>query len=153
MPLKAKYHVALRLYPIFPLMSRMSLKDTKLPVGGGLEQKDPIFVPKGFVAEWSQYAMNRDSSVFGDDVEAFNPDRWNTIRLGPWRYMPFGGGPRNCLGQQKVLVEAAYTLVRLAAKFEILESRDERPWNGDVKMTCKNANGCKVALFNGAKTT
>jgi cytochrome P450 len=151
--LKAKYRVALRLYPIFPLMSCMSLKDTKLPVGGDLEQKDPTFAPKGFVAEWSQYAMNRDPSVFDADVEAFNPDRWNTIRPGPWQYILFGGGLRNCLGQQKVLVEAAYTLMRLAARFEILESKDVRPWNGDVKMTCKNANGCKIALFDGAKTT
>ena len=142
---------ALRLYPIFARLARTALRDTTLPVGGGPEQKDPIFVPKGYAVEWSQYAMNRDPSVFGDDVEEFNPDRWNDIRPGPWQYFPFGGGPRNCLGQQKVLVEAAYTLVRMATRFETLESRDERPWKGVVTLTCKNGNGCKVALYNRPK--
>lgn len=107
-------------------------------------------MPKGTVSEWSQYALHRDPSIFGEDVESFNPDRWNHISPGPWQYMPFGGGPRNCLGQQKVLVEAAYTLARMAVRFETLESRDEKPWKGDIKLTCKNANGCKVALYREA---
>jgi len=61
--------------------------------------------------------------------------------------VPFGGGPRNRLGQQKLLVEAAYVLVRMATSFERLESRDEKMWKGDIKLTCKNVNGCKVALY------
>jgi len=94
----------------------------------------------------SYYALHRDSSIFGADVEDFKPDRWKSIRCGQWDFMPFGGGQRACLGQQKALVEAAYVLVRLASVFPILESRDTEPWKGELKLTCKSANGCKIAL-------
>ena len=87
--------------------------------------------------------MNRDPSVFGDDVESFSPNRRNSIPPVSWQYLPGGGCQGNCLGQQKVLVEGAYTLVKLAARFETLESENDRPWDGDVKLTCNNANGCQ----------
>jgi cytochrome P450 len=69
--------------------------------------------------------------------------------------MGFGGGNRECLGQQKVLVEAAYVLVRLAKEFGRLESRDKEDWVGEMKLTCKSKNGCKLALYregSGAKS-
>jgi len=142
---------SLRLFPIFPLLGRTALNDTKLPVGGGTDQNDPIFVPKGSMVVMSSYALHRDPSVFGNDVESFNPDRWNDIHPGQWEFMPFGGGQRACMGQQKVFVEAAYLLVRMTGTFETLESRDNAEWKGELKLTCKNANGCKVALHRGSK--
>jgi cytochrome P450 len=137
----------LRLYPIFALMGRAALQDTTLPVGGGPNQNAPLFVPKGTIVSMSYYALHRDPAVYGDDVEAFRPERWESIRPSHWEFMGFGGGNRECLGQQKVLVEAAYVLVRLAKRFEVLESRDPKEWVGELKMTCKSKNGCKVALY------
>ena len=60
--------------------------------------------------------------------------------------MAFGGGNRECLGKPKMLIEAAYVLLRLAQRFEVLESRDGSDWVGENKMTCKNKHGCKLAL-------
>jgi hypothetical protein len=40
-------------------------------------------------------------------------------------------------------------LLRLAAQFEGLESGDEVPWKGQLMLTCKSANGCKVSLRKG----
>jgi cytochrome P450 len=103
----------LRLYPIFTLMGRAALQDTTLPVGGGPAQDEPMFVPKGAVAVMHYYALHRDPSVYGEDVETFRPERWETVHPSNWEFMGFGGGNRECLGRQKVLVEAAYVLVRL----------------------------------------
>jgi cytochrome P450 len=136
----------LRLYPVFPLMSRGALKDTQLPTGGGPNQDQPIFVPKNTIVVLSYYALHRDPTVFGEDVEDFRPERWETIKPGAWDFMGFGGGNRACMGQQKVLVEAAYVLVRFAKKFSKLESRDSSAWEGEMKLTCKSKNGCKIAL-------
>ena len=36
--------------------------------------------------------------------------------------------------------------IRLAGTFKKLESRDDQDWKGDIKITCKNANVCKVAF-------
>jgi cytochrome P450 len=62
--------------------------------------------------------------------------------------MPFGGGPRQCLGKEKALVETAYFLVAMARKFPRVESRDERDWAGKAKLSARNANGCLIAVFD-----
>ncbi|KAI1845192.1 hypothetical protein JX265_006970 [Neoarthrinium moseri] len=85
---------SLRLYPVFPLMGRMALRDTILPVGGGPAQDGPIFVSKGTKVEVGYHALHRDPSAFGANVETFRPDRWNTISPGQWEFMGFGGGVR-----------------------------------------------------------
>ncbi|KAL9121277.1 MAG: hypothetical protein Q9187_002162 [Circinaria calcarea] len=138
---------SLRLYPVFPLLARVSLADTKLPTGGGADRKSPIFIPKGTGVGTSFYALHREPLVYGGNVEEFDPSRWDSIHPGPWEYMPFGGGQRSCMGQLKALVEASYVLVRIARDFKRIESRDDRAWKGEVRLTCRNANGCKVALF------
>lgn len=141
---------ALRLYPVFPLMGRIALCDTVLPTGGGPDLSAPIFVPKGAKVEVGQYSLHRDPRVFGEDTEAFRPERWDSINPTQWEFMAFGGGSRACLGRQKSLVEAAYVLARLAREFPKLESRDAEEWKGDMKLTCKSANGCKVALYKAS---
>ncbi|KAF4624127.1 hypothetical protein G7Y89_g14046 [Cudoniella acicularis] len=137
---------SLRLYPVFPILSRTSLCDTTLPTGGGKNQDEAVFVPQGTLVVMSYFALHRDPLVFGDDVETFKPERWNAINPKQWEYIPFGGGQRACLGQHKVLVEATYVLLRIAATFEHLECRDDMPWKGELQLTCKSANGCKVSL-------
>ncbi|KAI0974116.1 cytochrome P450 alkane hydroxylase-like protein [Xylaria arbuscula] len=140
---------SLRLYPIFPLMGRVALRDTTLPVGGGPDRGESVFVPKGTKIEACYYALHRDPDVFGKDVEAFRPERWESINPRPWEFMGFGGGSRACLGQQKSLTEASFVLASLAIRFETLESRDDRDWKSEMKLTCQNANGCKIA-FTGS---
>jgi cytochrome P450 len=138
--------VALRFYPVFPLLGRVALCDTQLPIGGGNDGSSPIFVPKGSTVVISHYALNRDRSVFGQNIDDFDPDRWNTICPEQWQFMPFGGGQRACMGQQKALVEASYVLVRLAQSFDSIESRDPAPWKGELNLTWKKVNGCKVSF-------
>ncbi|KAI1407141.1 cytochrome P450 [Hypoxylon sp. FL1857] len=140
-------HETLRLYPIFPLLGRVALRDTILPVGGGPSHNCPIFVPKGSPVVMAYYALHRNTSVFGDDIEAFRPERWNSVTPGHWEFMGFGNGDRACLGQEKALIEAAYVLARLSREFAKLESRDARDWKGELKLTCKSAHGCKIAVY------
>jgi cytochrome P450 len=138
---------ALRLYPVFPMLGRTCLQDTTLPMGGGKNQDEPIYVKKGTFVVTSYIAMHMDPRVFGKSPELFRPSRWNEIRPLQWEYMPFGGGERACLGREKVLAEAAYVIARFAQTFSRVESRDDRPWKEIVRMTAKNANGCLVGLF------
>lgn len=133
------------------MLGREALRDTVLPRGGGPDGSRPIFVPENVHAVTSFYTLHRDPSVFGDDVEAFRPERWVPKEEGgvdpsPWEFMPFGGGERSCLGRSKAVAEAAYVLSRLALEFEELQARDEREWTMEQKLTCKNKNGCKVAF-------
>ena len=85
---------SLRLYPVFPIMGRSATQDTKLPVGGGPNQDESIFIPKGTVANMSWYALHRDPAVYVKDVETFRPARWESIQPTHWDLMGFGGSNR-----------------------------------------------------------
>jgi cytochrome P450 len=128
-------------------MGRVCLQDTTLPIGGGASQNEPIFVPKGTSILTSFFTLHRNESVFGPNASKFVPDRWNLISPKPYEYMPFGAGQRACLGKEKVLAEAAFVLARMAQRFQKVEPRDEKPWKGQLMLTAKNSDGCKVALF------
>jgi len=51
-----------------------------------------------------------------------------------------------CAGHQKATLEASYVVARMLQEFEKIESRDSRPWAGQVRLTSRNANGCLVSL-------
>ncbi|KAK1141876.1 hypothetical protein N8T08_008389 [Aspergillus melleus] len=137
----------LRVHPVAPINSRVAVRDTILPVGGGPDHKSPIFIPKGqkyviptpflmFLRvtdslvnktriSFPTYVLHRRSDIYGPDAHEFRPERWGepTFRPG-WAYIPFNGGPRICLGQQYALTEAGYTIVRLVQTFKAVEQRD-----------------------------
>ena len=137
---------ALRLYPVFGNLARTALSDTKLPTGGGVNRDQPVNVKVGTKYFAHFYALHRDEKVFGSDVESFRPDRWKNIYPTPWQYMPFGGGQRPCLGQQKAKFDASFLLIKMLQCFESIKSHDDRNWAGDTRLTTWNANGCKVGL-------
>jgi cytochrome P450 len=128
-------------------MNRMALCDTVLPTGGGPVGNAPIFAPAGTRFDTCFSTLHRDKEIWGPDADVFRPDRW----AGEWRpsafeYMPFGAGLRQCLAQQKATMETSYLITRLLQEFKEIQSRDERPWQAQVALTAKNANGCLVAL-------
>lgn len=136
----------LRLNPVAPLMSRMCLRDTVLPAGGGPDGGDPLLVTRGQTIAWSTFALHRDSSFWGADVESFRPERWEDVRPR-WEYIPFGGGTRICPAQQLALTEIGYVVVRLVQTFKTLENRDPEPWEELLKMTLVSKNGVQVGMF------
>jgi cytochrome P450 len=103
--LKALLNETLRLYPIVPGNAREALADTVIPVGGGEDGLSPLFVPKGTLVSWDVYTMHRRKDLFGNDADAFRPERWldedgrKGLRPG-WEFLPFNGGPRICLGRE-----------------------------------------------------
>lgn len=128
-------------------MNRVARVDTILPKGGGPSGGNPIFAPAGTGFDTSWYNLHRLKSIWGTDADEFTPDRWETFKPDAWQYVPFGGGPRSCLGRTKALGEASYVIVRLMREFGEIESRDDKEWTGQVQLTAKNANGCKIALI------
>ena len=127
-------------------MNRIACRDTTLPEGGGPDGKNPIYVRAGTMVDMAFFVLHRLPSIWGTDAELFKPDRWDNLKPNAWEFVPFGGGPRGCAGRHKALTEASYIIVRFLQEFGSIESRDDRGWTGQVQLTAKNVNGCKVAM-------
>lgn len=91
---------ALRMTGILPMMERESLEDTVLPRGGGPDGSKPVFLPKGQRVMISIYAMQQRCDIWGDDPDVFRPERWENRKAG-FEFIPFGGGPRKCVGRKR----------------------------------------------------
>jgi cytochrome P450 len=85
-------------------------------------------IPKGCGVSVSQWVVHRDPRWFEDPL-AFRPDRWNgelQKRLPRFAYFPFGGGPRQCIGNAFAQMEAALVLATIAQRFRFRLVPDHR---------------------------
>lgn len=137
---------SLRLKPVVPSNTRIAMRDTVLPLGGGPDEKSPIFVPKGTAIGYSVWSMHRRKDFYGPDALEFKPERWEKLRPG-WEYLPFNGGPRICIGQNFALTEASYVMIRLLQHFKRIEPRDDKPWKEFQTLTLAVRNGVWVGLY------
>lgn len=122
-------HEALRLYPPIWGFGRMAVRDSAI---------GPYHIPAGTTVFMSQWTLHRDPRHF-DRPDAFDPDRWAcglASRLPRCAYLPFGVGPRRCLGNTFALVEAAIVLATLVRRFRF-ESVDAREPEVDPVVTLR----------------
>ena len=67
------------------------------------------------------WVVHRDARWF-DEPEAFRPERWAddaARRLPRFAYFPFGGGPRQCIGNSFATMEATLILAAIAQRFRL----------------------------------
>jgi cytochrome P450 len=65
--------------------------------------------------------VQRDARWY-DEPEAFRPERWReevAARLPKFAYFPFGGGPRQCIGNSFAMMEAVLILASVARRFRL----------------------------------
>ncbi|KAL3194380.1 hypothetical protein MRX96_046118 [Rhipicephalus microplus] len=96
----------LRLYPPAVRLERYAINDYVLGETG-------IRVPKNSSVIVPIYAMHRDPAVF-PDPENFLPERFsdeNVESIKPYTYLPFGAGPRNCIGMRLALQSVKLCLI------------------------------------------
>jgi cytochrome P450 len=99
-------HEALRLCPPGAGTPRLLHKDLAV---------DGYRLQAGTVAVISFYAMHRDPKLW-DDPLTFDPDRFLPERSqgrSRWQYLPFGGGPRSCIGDHFAMLEATLALATI----------------------------------------
>ncbi len=108
---------SMRLYPPAWAMSRMALTD---------DQLGPHHIPAGNTVLMSPYLLHHDPRNW-DQPDVFDPDRFAPGRSdGPhgkerhaYAYLPFGGGPRLCIGNQFALMEMQIMLGLFARSFSV----------------------------------
>ncbi|KAI1621931.1 cytochrome P450 family protein [Exophiala viscosa] len=134
----------IRVVGVVPMNERAATCDTTLPRGGGADGLSPVFVPKGTQVLIPTYSMQHREDIWGPDVDEYKPERWQDRKFG-WDFIPFGGGVRQCLGQQFARTETMYVLARALQIFDQIENM-EGP--GPVKMhhTIENRSGTGVQV-------
>ncbi|MCX8225485.1 MAG: cytochrome P450, partial [Sulfitobacter sp.] len=111
---------ALRLYPPAGIISRTAQKADTL---GGREIRpgDTVMIPI--------YALGRHEQLW-DDPNAFKPERFEDRKsIDRYAYLPFGDGPRICIGASFALQEAVIVLATLLSryKFTAVKGKDPEP--------------------------
>jgi cytochrome P450 len=102
----------LRMYPPAYAVSRMALRDTQI---------GPYKVEKNSVVNAIIYFTHHHPD-FWENPEVFNPDRFNEQAdkaRHRWAYLPFGGGPRVCIGNMFALMEAQIMLATIASRYRL----------------------------------
>ena len=130
---------AMRLYPPAYAFGREALADCEI---GGYR------VPAGATVFISQWAVHRDPRFFGADAEAFRPERWTAefeAALPRYAYLPFGGGPRVCIGNRFAMMEAVLLLATVARRFRLplASDREVAPF---PSITLRPVGGVPVRL-------
>ncbi len=104
---------SLRLWPTAPGFARGAVRDTVLAGTYPMTTDDWCLIMSA--------AVHRDPSVWGDDAEEFDPDRFLPARVRSrpaHTYFPFGTGERSCIGRQFALHEAILLLARICHRFD-----------------------------------
>jgi cytochrome P450 len=103
---------AMRLYPPAHTLSRTALGEDRL---------GNFTVPAGAVVTISPYVTHRNPR-FWPDPERFEPERFlpeRTVARPRFAYLPFGGGPRICIGNGFALAEAQVIVAMVASRFRL----------------------------------
>ena len=101
---------SLRLYPPAYAVGREATRETTL---GGFS------IPAGATLFFSPWTLHRDARWF-PAPEAFRPERWldgSAARVPRYAYLPFGAGPRICIGERFATMEMILVLATLVRRF------------------------------------
>ncbi|XP_010499724.1 PREDICTED: protein LUTEIN DEFICIENT 5, chloroplastic-like [Camelina sativa] len=132
---------SLRLYPQPPVLIRRSLESDMLgqyPIKRGEDF---------FISVWNLHR----SPLHWDEAEKFNPERWPLDGPNPnetnqnFSYLPFGGGPRKCIGDMFASYENVVAIAMLIRRFNFQTAPGAPP----VKMT----TGATIHTTEGLKLT
>ncbi|GER36058.1 cytochrome P450 [Striga asiatica] len=124
----------LRLYPPVIALYQHAHENTKIgnfAIPAGIDLLLPIML------------VNRDPGLWGHEAEEFKPERFARGQLAG--FMPFGWGPRTCVGQNFAMVEAKVALAVMLKQFsfEVSASYAHAPY---TVMTPQPQHGAQIVL-------
>ncbi|MGO4572428.1 cytochrome P450 [Microvirga sp. 2TAF3] len=134
---------ALRLYPPVPFMSRSAIKDDEI---------GPVYIPAGSIVTVAPYVLHRHRRLW-EHPDSFDPERFlpeKRDRIDRFAYLPFGAGPRVCIGASFALQEAVIVLASVvrAVRLDLQEGYEVNPLH---RITLRPHGGLPMRLTHRAK--
>ncbi len=118
---RSAFEEAMRLYPPAPSINREPLADDRY--------KD-LVLPKGAQVLVMPWTVHRHRKLW-EQPDAFLPERFhpgNRERIDRYQYLPFGAGPRTCIGASFAMQEAVIALGVLMSRYRFDSTEETRPW-------------------------
>jgi cytochrome P450 len=128
----------MRLYPPASGATREPIHDIEL---GGYH------LPKGSSIAISTYTMHRNPKYFAQPLK-FDPERFspeNEPKIPKYAYLPFGGGPRVCIGNAFAMMEARLVVLTILQRFK-LSLVSSQPVRAEQLFTIRPKGGLKMGV-------
>ncbi|XP_056618435.1 cytochrome P450 3A30 [Triplophysa dalaica] len=110
--LDAALNESLRLFPPAARLERVCKKTVEI---------NGLIIPKDMVVMIPTYVLHRDPEHWSDP-DSFKPERFtqdNRESIDPYTFMPFGMGPRNCIGMRFAQVTMKLAVVEILQRFDV----------------------------------
>ncbi|XP_072262215.1 cytochrome P450 3A29-like isoform X3 [Pyxicephalus adspersus] len=108
---------SLRLYPAAGRIERVCKKTTEI---------NGVTIPEGVVTVIPAFVLHRDPALW-TDPEEFRPERFSKESretLDPYTFLPFGSGPRNCIGMRFAMINMKSAITLLLQNFNFRTCKD-----------------------------
>ncbi len=118
---RAAFEEAMRLYPPAPSINRVAIED---------DQFEDVKIPAGTTVLMMPWTVHRHRLLW-EHPNAFMPQRFwpeNKDKIDRFQYLPFGAGPRVCIGATFALQEAVIALAVLLHRFRFICTDQCKPW-------------------------
>lgn len=123
---RAAFEEAMRLYPPAPSINRASIADDEWTSPSG----ERVEIPAGITVLIMPWTLHRHA-LYWDKPRAFMPERFlpeNRGKINRFQYLPFGAGPRVCIGATFALQEAVIALAVMMHRFRFDLTDETNPW-------------------------
>jgi cytochrome P450 len=127
---------AMRLRPVFPVTARLASEDFAL---------GDLTIPEGTLVVPHITLVHRRADLYPDPL-AFRPERFLDSRAGTYEWIPFGGGPRRCIGAGFSLLETRVVLRTMLRHARLLPTRRRAERIARHTVTIAPARGAIVTL-------
>ena len=127
---------SMRLYPPAWLVGRRAVNEYRI---------GDYYVPPRSIIVMSQWIVHRDRRHY-PDPERFDPDRWTPefrAALPRFAYFPFGGGPRQCIGESFAWMELVLLVATIAQRWRF-ELAPDHPVVPYAAVTLRPRYGMKM---------
>ena len=135
---RAAFEEAMRLYPPAPSINRAPIEDDTWTAANGTK----LTLPKGESVLVMPWTLHRHE-LYWDRPRHFMPERFlpeNREKIHRFQYLPFGAGPRVCIGATFALQEAVIALAVLMKRYRFDVTENTRPWPVQ-RLTTQPLNG------------